>query len=293
MLDAQHRFGGSSVTALSRLLNPIPYIRAFIDVWSLLVRKRALTFEMAKREISSEHSGKALGMFWGILQPLFILAVYAVVYGVVFRAKIGGTVALPLNFTIYLLSGLVPWFAFSFAMAKGTSAVSGNASLVKVVVFDLDVLPIGTALASCLSLLLGIGFIGLYTLVDYHHLPWTYALLPVLLLLQFLAMCGVAYVLSALGVFLKDVRDVVQLSALVLIFLMPIVYLPTQVPAAFNPVLWLNPFTYMVYCYQDVLYFGRIAHPASWLAFLLWSLFVFAGGYRLFRRVRPYFGNVL
>lgn len=293
MIDAQHRVRGSSVAALSRLLNPIPYARAFVDVWSLLVRKRALTLEMAKREVSAEHSGKALGMFWGILQPLFILAVYALIYGVVFRAKIGGTFELPLNYTVYLLSGLVPWFAFSFAMTKGTGAVSSHSSLVKLVVFDLDVLPIGTAIAACLSLVLGIGFIGLYTLVDYHSLPWTYVLLPVLLLLQFLAMCGVAYVLSALGVFLKDVRDVVQLSALVLIFLMPVVYLPNQVPAAFKFVLWLNPFTYMVYCYQDVLYFGRIAHPVSWLAFLLWSLFVFTGGYRLFRRVRPYFGNVL
>jgi lipopolysaccharide transport system permease protein len=65
------------------------------------------------------------------------------------------------------------------------------------------------------------------------------------------------------------------------------------VPAAFNPLLWLNPFTYMVYCYQDALYFGRIAHPVSWVAFGVGSLFVFALGYRLFRRVKPYFGNVL
>jgi lipopolysaccharide transport system permease protein len=55
----------------------------------------------------------------------------------------------------------------------------------------------------------------------------------------------------------------------------------------------VNPFTYLVYCYQDIFYFGRIAHPWSWLAFPLWSLFCFVAGYRLFRRLRPYFANVL
>lgn len=248
---------------------------------------------MAKREVSAEHAAKRLGMFWGLFQPLSLLAVYAFIYGIVFRVRIGGTYELPKNFTIYLLSGLVPWFAFQLSMTKATGVITANANLVKQVVFDLFVLPVATALAACLSLVLGLGFIVLYTLGTYHSLPVSYVGLPVLLVLQFLAMTGVAYMLAALGTFIQDVRDLVQLAAIILIFLMPIVYLPSAIPAAFNPLLWLNPFTYMVYCYQDVLYFGRIQHPYSWIAFPLWSIFVFVAGYRLFRRVRPYFGNVL
>jgi lipopolysaccharide transport system permease protein len=275
------------------MLNPVAYAQAFAELAQLLTQRRSLTWEMARREVASEHSGKHLGRFWGLFQPLALLAVYAVVYGIVFRAKIGGTFELPRNYTIYLLSGLVPWFAFQLAMAKSAAVIPTNAALVKQVVFDLNVLPIATALAACLPLVLGVGFIGVYTLVVYGTLPLTYLALPLLVVLQVFAMGGVAYALAALGTFVKDVRDVVQLSAIVLIFLMPIVYLPGSVPAAFNPLLWLNPFTYMVYCYQDALYFGRIAHPVSWIAFGVGSLFVFALGYRLFRRVKPYFGNVL
>jgi homopolymeric O-antigen transport system permease protein len=160
-------------------------------------------------------------------------------------------------------------------------------------VFDLNVLPIVTALFACLPLSLGLGFVGVYTLFVYGSVPVLYLLLPVVVIFQFFAMAGVAFGLAALGAFVRDVRDVVQLSSIVLIFLMPIVYLPNQIPAAFNPILWLNPFTYMVYVYQDVLYFGRFDHPFSWLAFGLGSLFVFALGYRLFRRVKPYFANVI
>jgi lipopolysaccharide transport system permease protein len=65
------------------------------------------------------------------------------------------------------------------------------------------------------------------------------------------------------------------------------------VPAAFDPILWLNPFSYMIWCYQDVLYFGSLGHQAAWVIFPAWSLFIFAGGYRVFRRVRPLFANVL
>jgi lipopolysaccharide transport system permease protein len=275
------------------LIEPAPYFRAFRSLVLLLTRERALAFEMAKRELSAEHTGKALGGFWGWFQPLFLLAVYAFIYGIVFKAKIGGTYELPRNFTVYLLSGPIPWFAFQFAMGRSTSVIVGNANLVKQVVFNLDVLPIASAFAACFSLVLGLLFLGGLTVFEYGTLPLTYLALPVILVSQFLAMAGVAFVLSAIGTFIRDVRDLVQLSAVVLIFLMPIVYLPNQIPSAFNPLLWLNPFTYMVYCYQDALYFGRFAHPYSWVAFPLWSAFIFTAGYRLFRRVRPFFADVL
>jgi lipopolysaccharide transport system permease protein len=278
---------------LVRILSPGAYIQAFGELALLLSRRRELTFEMAKREVASEHAGKHLGRFWGIFQPLALLAVYAIVYGVVFKAKIGGTYELPRNYTMYLLSGLVPWFAFQLLMVKSAAAIPSNVQLVKNVIFDLTVIPVATALYACLSLVLGLGFVVVYSFAVYGALPWTYALLPLVVVFQFFAMAGVAFALAALGAFVRDIRDIVQLSAIVLIFLMPIVYLPGQVPAAFNPILWLNPFTYMVYVYQDTLYFGRIEHIVSWFAFGFGSLIVFALGYRLFRRVRPYFGNVL
>jgi lipopolysaccharide transport system permease protein len=292
-VDTPHRARIPRALPALQLLRPGPYVAAFRELVTLLSQRRSLTYEMARREVSAEHAAKRLGIFWGIFQPLFLLAVYAFVYGVVFRQKIGGTYELPRNFTIYLLSGLVPWFAFQFSMSKAATVITANSALVKQVVFDLFVLPVATALASCLSLVLGLAFIISDTLATYHTVPLIYLLLPVVVVLQFLAMAGVAFALSALGTFIQDVRDLVQLSAIILIFLMPIVYLPGSIPAAFNPLLWLNPFTYMVYVYQDVLYFGRMQHPYSWLVFTVWSLVVFAGGYRLFRKVRPFFGNVL
>jgi lipopolysaccharide transport system permease protein len=290
MIDAEPRRQRLSLTGL---LRPRPHLQAFRELMSLLVRKRGLTMGMARRELVTEHGGKALGPLWGVIQPLFMLGVYAFIYGVVFRARIGGTYELPRDFTTYLLAGLVPWFAFQQSLTKSVGVVSGNANLVKQVVFDLNVLPIVSALLACLWLAAGLSFVALYTLATDRSLPLTYFLIPILFVVQFLGMCGFSFVLAALGVFLRDIRDFVQLTSLLLIFVMPIVYLPGSVPSQFNPILWLNPFTYLVYCYQDVFYFGRIEHPWSWLAFPLWSFVAFILGYRLFRKLRPFFADAL
>ncbi len=288
-----HQPVSASASGIGRLLDPRLWLVASRELAVLIVRQRRLTLEIAKRELTHEHRGKALGMFWGVFQPLFLLVVYTFIYGVVFNAKIGGSFELPRNFTIYLLSGLVPWFAFQFSMTKSVGVITANANLVKQVVFDLSLLPIASALAACLSLVLGLVFIVILTAATYGSVPLMYLLLPLLVVCQILAMAGVGYLLAAVGTFVRDVRDLVQLSGVLLIFLLPIVYLPSQVPAAFNPVLWLNPFTYMVYCYQDALYFGRFEHVWSWVAFPLGSVFAFVAGYRVFRRVRPFFANVL
>jgi lipopolysaccharide transport system permease protein len=248
---------------------------------------------MTKRQISAEHSGKALGRFWGIFQPLFLFLVYAVIYGVVFRQHIGGTYALPRNFTVYFLAGLVPWLSFLFLMGRATALITGNSQLVKQVVFDVRLLPIAGTLASALPLVLGLGFIAVYTFIVYHSVPVTYLLLPVLVVIQLIAMLGTAFLLSAIGVFFRDIGDFVQIAGVVLIFLLPVVYLPSSIPAAFDPLLWLNPFSYMVWCYQDVLYFGRFEHHACWWIFPLLSLFLLVAGYRFFRRLRPHFSDVL
>jgi lipopolysaccharide transport system permease protein len=134
---------------------------------------------------------------------------------------------------------------------------------------------------------------SIYVLLTHGSVPITYLLLPVLFSLQLLAMVGVGFFLSAASVFFRDLKDIVQLFAQVGLFLMPVVYLPDMVPALFRPILYVNPFSYMTWAYQDALYYGRIEHPHAWFVFATASLFAFAAGFRVFRRLKPMFGSVL
>jgi homopolymeric O-antigen transport system permease protein len=279
--------------APARLLHPLPYIRAFGDVLRLLHKNRALTVEVVRREIRGQHAGLLLGRAWGILQPLFLMALYAFVFGVVFRVRIGGSFELPRNYTIYSLSGMVPWLAFVQSMARGATAITDNASVVKQTVFQIEVLPVARAITACVPLLVGLLFVAILSLVQYHDVPLTYALVPLLVVLQLIAMTGASFALGAIGAFVRDVREIVQLFSVIGIFVLPIVYLPESVPDVFRPLLYANPFSYVVWAYQDALYYGRFEHPWAWPVFTLGALFTFVLGYRIFRRAKPFFGNAL
>lgn len=269
------------------------HFQAFTEVVSLLTRHRDLTLEMAKREIGDRYVGQAFGLLWAIGHPVFMMGLYVFIFAFVFKTKIGGTLEMPLDYTTYLLSGLVAWMGFQESMAKSCTAITGNASLVKQVVFPLEILPVKGVVSSLFQQAILILLLVSYVLISHGSLPWTYLLLPVLIVFQVMAMIGVAYLLSAIGTYFRDIKDFVQLFTVAGVYLLPVFYLPTWVPPLFKPLLYANPFSYLIWCYQDALYFGRIEHPWAWGVNAFASIAIFVIGYRIFRKLKPGFGNML
>ncbi len=269
------------------------HYRASRELIWLLTRHRQLTIEMAKREIKDRYMGQVFGTLWAFGHPLILMGVYVFIFAFVFKMKLGGTREMPLDYTTYLLSGLIPWMCFQESMSKGSTVIVGNANLVKQVVFPIEVLPVKGVIASLITMCISLLILFAYVLVSHHSLIWTYSLLPLLIFLQTLSMIGVCYILSSIGVYFRDVKDFVQVFNVVGMYLMPIFYLPSQVPELFRPLLYLNPFSYLIWCYQDVLYFGRFEHWWAWWIFSGMSFGIFYLGYRVFRKLKTMFGNVL
>ena len=278
---------------VSNHLNPKLHFQAFREIVSLLTRHRQLTWEMTKREIADRYAGQALGLFWTIGHPLILMAVYVFIFAVVFKQKIGGTQELPLDYVTYLLCGLIPWMSFQEAMSKASTVFVANANLIKQVVFPIEILPVKSVIASFLTQIISTIILVLYVVVKYGAIPATYMLIPVIFILQIMAMVGMSYILASVGVYFRDLKDIVQVFCVVGMYIMPIFYLPSQVPALFRPVLYLNPFSYLIWCYQDVFYFGRIEHMWAWAALSLMSIMVFYFGYRIFKKLQIMFGNVM
>jgi len=249
--------------------------------------------EMAKRELTDKYLGQVLGSFWIIGHPLVLMAVYVFIFAYVFKMKVGGTRELPLDYTTYLLSGLIPWIIFQETMSKAGTVIVANANLVKQVIFPIEILPLKGVLASLVTMFTLLAVLVGYVLITHHFLLWSYLLLPVLIVFQTLAMVGVSYILASVGVFFRDVKDFIQIFGMVGMYLMPVFYLPAQVPGIFKPVLYANPFSYLAWCFQDVLYYGRLEHWWAWIIFPLWSLAVFYAGFRVFKKLKVLFGNVL
>jgi lipopolysaccharide transport system permease protein len=278
---------------MNSIFNLKGHLQAFRELISLLTKHRQLTIEMSKREITDRYLGQIFGVFWAIGHPLVMIAVYIFIFVVVFKIKIGGTREMPLDYTTYLLAGLIPWMSFQESMSKGSTVIVSNASLVKQVVFPIEILPVKGVIASLISMGVSLALLILYVLVRNHSLPWTYTLIPFLVFLQALAMVGISYILSSVGAFLRDMKDFVQVFCIVGFYLMPIFYLPQFVPKVFRPILYINPFSYLIWCYQDALYYGRFEHWWAWIVFPVLSIGIFYGGYLVFRKLRIILGNVL
>lgn len=264
----------------------------FAEIARLFAAHRYLIWEMAKRDLRDRFAGQFFGMIWAMGHPLFLMTLYVIVFAYIFPVRLGGDATRPRDFTIHLLAGLIPWMTFQEVLATGATVVRSNASLVKQIVFPVEVLPVKSVIASTASQLVATAFLIVYASVK-GSLGLTILLWPTLFGSQLLAMFGASYVLAAIGVFFKDVKDIVQIFCAANLFLQPILYVPGQLPRVLEAVFYGNPFSYMAWCYQDVFYYGQLSHPWAWVVFVAGSVGLFYFGFWLFRKMKIGFGDVL
>lgn len=285
---------GSSAVERRAAPNPAAMLADILSTLRVVARYRRLTLELARRDISDRYAGQVLGSVWALVHPIATISVFLFLFGVVFATKaaaIGWQV--PSDHAVYLVSGIVTWLVATDVLARGPGIVTGQAALVKQVVFPLEVLPVKTVLATTPIMCIGLIGLTLYTLVTFHTLSAAYLLLPFCLVLLYVFLFGVAFLLSALGVFLADLRDIVQLYLLIGLYLAPVFYFMSWVPEKLRPILYLNPMTLYVECFHDAAYFGGIRDGGLWLAAAGVSALVFMAGALIFNRLKPQFGSFL
>src|SRR5262249_22927808 len=111
--------------------------------------------------------------------------------------------------------------------------------------------------------------------------------------LQFLMMTGIAFVLAGVTPFLRDLKEIVTVFTVIGVFLIPAFYVPEWVSGYAKLVIYANPFSHVIWVFQDIIYFGALEHPYAWAVFAVMSVASFAIGFRIFSAVKPYAANVL
>jgi lipopolysaccharide transport system permease protein len=248
---------------------------------------------MARRELAERYLGQLFGAAWAVAQPLTFIGIYVVIFGMVFSGRAATAGGGTSHYVSYLLAGLIPWMLVQEVMGKTTTAITANTNLVKQVVFPIEILPAKTVLASLISHIPYFALVLVYSATLGAGLKPLALLLPVVLTIQAVAMLGIGYGVSAVGVYFRDIRELVALFGRVGVYLAPIVFVPQMVPKLLQPILWLNPFSHLVWCWQDILFAGAIEHPWSWLVIVILSLLTLAVGHRVFSKLQPHFGSVL
>lgn len=275
------------------VLNIFAYIRASKIICKIFYTNKHLTYVLARREIIDRYVGQVMGGVWAILHPILQLFVYWFLFSVVFKVRIGVQPGMPSDYFLYILSGMAPWLFFSEAVNKGPVSITSQSSLVKQVVFPIEVLPLKSMLSSALPFCVMGTLLIIYKIILQIPIFPGLLLLPVALLLQMVLITGLNLLFGALGVYVRDVKDFIQAVTIMIIYIMPMFYLPDMVPAEFRPILSFNPLSHLIWCWQDVFFFNAIAHPLSWLVCFIMAAVVFGIGSRCFIFLRTYFGNVL
>ncbi len=270
--------------------------KSLISIFLMIRDNRDLIRGFATREIREKYIQSAAGLLWLILYPACLLSVYLFVFGFIFkmRADMAG-LETKLSFTAYLITGYIPWLGAAESLTRAPLAISANSALTRQVVFPLEILPLKVVLVSLTPqlflLLLSLGYLLLDSGGRVLNLLWL--ALPLLMLFEFLLLCGLAWILSSVGVYLGDIKEIVKLFVLVGPFLAPIFYSLDQIPPWAGNLLHLNPFTLLVNCFRDALFLGRVGHPLSWVFIGPACLAIFWVGNSVFKRLKPGFGNLL
>jgi lipopolysaccharide transport system permease protein len=273
-------------------LSPYRNSQALWITFNQIVRYRELLREMVDRDLSASHARHGFGALWIYIHPLVVVGTYLLIFGFVLGNKLVAGGDFPGDFPAYILAGLVPWLMMQAALVRGPGALISSANLVKQVVFPIEILPIAATIAATIPHLPALALVILYK-AYFGGLSWIVLLLPAVLVVHAILATGLSFALSAITPFFRDLREIVTVFTSIAMYLMPTVYLPDWMPQVLRPLIYSNPFSYVVWVYQDILFFGAVRHPYAWIITFLFALLSLGLGYRTFEKLKPYYGNAL
>lgn len=259
--------------------------------FAVLWGNRSLYFRLVSRDVSLRYKGSVLGLMWSMINPLALLAVFSFVFGVVMRARWGGGGGQ--NFSLIIYSGLVLFIFLSDVITKAPLLVIQNANYVKKVVFPLEILPSVVTGGSLVNLVLALLILLLGQLLTTGDLFWTWIFVPIVIAPFALLGLGFVYLLSSLGVYLRDIAQITGIAVMVLMYMSPILYPVDMVPAQYRNWLFINPLTFPVNELREVTLYG---HLPDWAGLGLYSLVAYVTavvGFWWFWRTKNGFADVL
>ena len=252
---------------------------------------RQLLWQFVVREIKGRFAGSAAGILWAVMNPLATIVVYLFVFSLVLRISVSMEETGTDLFSLFFLSGLLPWLLFAEALSRSVGCLLENANLITKVVFPVELLPAGAVLSAFIINAIGLVLFLVYLAFSgYLHLTWL--VLPIVLLAQFFFTWGIASFLSAAAVFIRDIRELLGIVLMVLFFATPIIYPPSMVPANLSWLLHLNPMALFISVIRDIVLRHQV-DPVQTIIVVFSGVVSYALGSWFFMRAKSAFGDVL
>jgi lipopolysaccharide transport system permease protein len=266
-----------------------------------LVRYRDLVWNLVVRDLKVRYKSSVLGFVWSLLNPLLMMLVFAMVFGLLFPNQ-----SIP-KFPVFLLSGLLPWNFFSTAIMGSIGSIVSNSHLVKKVYFPREVLPISTVLSNGVNFLLALVVLFAMLIFSGKGITVWIVWLPAIILVQVILTLGLAFILTTINVFYRDVTVIMEVVMQAWFFLTPVFY-PIEILPETSTLLGLalpvrrllyifNPMASIIASYRSVLYGSTTGAPPGPPGFDFFSrtavtaVLILVVGYLFFSRFAHTFGE--
>ncbi|WP_122574146.1 ABC transporter permease [Pseudomonas syringae] len=261
-----------------------------VSLWN----NASLIRRMTRREVVGRYKGSVIGIAWSFFNPLLMLLVYTFVFSKIFQSRwptvSGNSTG---DFAIMVFIGMIIHTFCSECLNKSPETMLNNKNYITKVVFPLEILPVVNVGVAIFHLLISLT-VAAVGLTWIGHVPGATALVfPILILPLVLGTVGVTWITSSLGVYIRDIGQLVVLTSSVLLFLSPVFYPTSALPEKYQSLIYYNPLTYFIEGSRGLLLYDtlpELSHLA--LAYGI-SLVVFFAGYYWFQKTRKGFADVL
>jgi lipopolysaccharide transport system permease protein len=276
---------------LRRMWAALP--KLFASPLRTIGQNHRLIRSMARRDILARYRGSFGDVFWTVLNPLLLMSTYFFVFGIVLQSRFPGDQSRT-GFALYFLAGMLPWLAFSEPVGRAASVILEHRSFVKKLVFPLDTLPVNHVLAGLVTELFAAGVFVAGLLIIRHTVPAAVLWLPALLIPQLLFTLGICWFLAALGVYMRDLGQIMALVLTLWFFITPICYPESaNLSPTILAVMRQNPLYTLVRGYRAVFLEGHAPELLPLVKLWVIALALFFLGHVWFYRLRKSFADVI
>lgn len=256
--------------------------------------RQQLFLQLLKREILGRYKGSVMGIAWSFVHPVVMLAVYTFVFGYVFKAKWGAAVGeSPASFAIILFAGLIVFNIFSECINRAPLLIVSNSNYVKKVVFPLEILTYVTVASALFHACISSLILGIACLV-FEQIPgWMSIYLPLIMIPFLCATLGLTLILASLGVYIRDLAQIVPVMTTILLFASPVFYRLSALPEDVRALIMLNPLTFVVEQVRGVIF---LSQPPDWQGLAVYAaccVMIALVGSWWFQKTRKGFADVL
>lgn len=238
-----------------------------------------MIYSLVRRELRGRYKGSVLGFLWTYINPLCQVIVYSMVFSVIFRVNID-------KFYLYLIIGMMPWTFFNTSVQGGSTCIRAQSDMVKKIYFPREVIPISYVTSAFVNMLLSFIIVFFAVLISRYWFNFKALIfLPLIIIFEYMLALGIAFIVSAITVYFRDLEQIMGVVMMAWIYVTPIMYNMDYVPEQYRKLVVLNPMTPIVEVYHQILYYRIIPTTNYLLLAFIESIIVLILGFVIFAKM--------